>query len=54
MGRVEGKVGFDLCSDLPQVEYPLATPEDLGETVPLVEKTGRRMLGTSRTRSCTW
>ena len=39
-------IGFDLCSDLPQVEYPLATPEDLEETVLLVEKTGRRMLGT--------
>jgi len=40
------KNGFDLCSDLPQVEYPLATQEDLEETVRLVEKTGRRMLGT--------
>ena len=39
-------IGFDLCSDLPQVEYPLATPEDLEETVRLVEKTGRRMLAT--------
>jgi len=39
-------IGFDLCSDLPQVEYPLATQEDLEETVRLVEKTGRRMLGT--------
>jgi SDR family mycofactocin-dependent oxidoreductase len=39
-------IGFDLCSDIPQVEYPLATPEDLEETVRLVEKTGRRMLAT--------
>jgi len=39
-------IGFDLCSDIPQVEYSLATPEDLEETVRLVEKTGRRMLAT--------
>lgn len=37
-------IGFDLCADLPQVEYPLATREDLEETVRLVEKTGRRMI----------
>jgi SDR family mycofactocin-dependent oxidoreductase len=37
-------IGFDLCADLPQVEYPLATQEDLEETVRLVEKTGRRMV----------
>jgi NAD(P)-dependent dehydrogenase (short-subunit alcohol dehydrogenase family) len=39
-------IGFDLCSDLPQVEYPLATPEGLEETVRLVEKAGGRMLAT--------
>jgi len=37
-------IGFDLCADLPQVEYPLATREDLDETVRLVEKTGRRIV----------
>jgi len=37
-------IGFDLCSDIPQVEYPLATPEDLEETERLVEKTGQKIL----------
>jgi SDR family mycofactocin-dependent oxidoreductase len=37
-------IGFDLCADIPQVEYPLATPEDLEETIRLVEKTGRRII----------
>jgi SDR family mycofactocin-dependent oxidoreductase len=36
-------IGFDICADDPWVEYPLATHDDLDETVKLVEKTGRRM-----------
>ena len=32
----------DLCHDLGSVGYPLATPEDLAETVRLVEEQGRR------------
>jgi SDR family mycofactocin-dependent oxidoreductase len=36
-------IGFDCCADDPWVEYPLATRDDLDETVRLVEKTGRRI-----------
>ncbi|MGV0852141.1 mycofactocin-coupled SDR family oxidoreductase [Mycolicibacterium phlei] len=32
----------DICASLPDVEYPLATREDLEETARLVEKHGRR------------
>ena len=32
----------DLCHDLGSVGYPLATPDDLAETVRLVEEQGRR------------
>jgi SDR family mycofactocin-dependent oxidoreductase len=32
----------DLCHDLDSVGYPLATPDDLAETVRLVEEQGRR------------
>ena len=39
-------IGFDICADIPQVEYPLATKEDLEETVRLVEKTDRRIHAT--------
>jgi SDR family mycofactocin-dependent oxidoreductase len=38
-------VGIDICEQIPEVPYPLGTAEDLEETVRLVEKTGRRMLG---------
>ena len=34
----------DRCADSPVVEYPLATKEDLAETVRLVEATGRRVV----------
>lgn len=34
----------DLCHDLGSVGYPLATPEDLADTVRLVEEQGRRCL----------
>jgi SDR family mycofactocin-dependent oxidoreductase len=37
-------VGIDICAQLETVAYPMATPEDLDETVALVEKHGRRML----------
>src|SRR3954464_3363994 len=37
-------IAFDLCDQLESVGYPLATPEDLDETVNLVEKTGRRIV----------
>jgi SDR family mycofactocin-dependent oxidoreductase len=33
---------IDICADIPGVGYPLATPEDLNETVRLVEKFDRR------------
>jgi SDR family mycofactocin-dependent oxidoreductase len=32
----------DICASLPEIEYPLATSEDLEETARLVEKHGRR------------
>jgi SDR family mycofactocin-dependent oxidoreductase len=32
----------DICESLPQIEYPLATPEDLEETVRMVGEQGRR------------
>jgi len=35
---------LDRCADLGTVPYPLATPEDLAETVRLVEAEGRRCL----------
>lgn len=37
-------IGVDICADLPNVPYPLATEDDLGETVRLVEKQGRRVI----------
>ncbi|HEX4558199.1 MAG TPA: mycofactocin-coupled SDR family oxidoreductase [Mycobacterium sp.] len=37
-------VAFDLCEQIDSVGYALATPEDLDETVNLVEKTGRRIV----------
>jgi len=36
-------IGFDVCADDPNVEYPLATRHDLEETINLVEKTGQRI-----------
>jgi SDR family mycofactocin-dependent oxidoreductase len=38
-------VGVDLCEDIDTCNYPLGTEEDLEETVRLVEKTGRTMVG---------
>jgi SDR family mycofactocin-dependent oxidoreductase len=37
-------IAFDLCAQMSSVAYPMATPEDLDETVNLVEKTGRRIV----------
>ena len=37
-------IAFDLCDQMDSAAYPLATPEDLDETVNLVEKTGRRIV----------
>lgn len=37
-------VAIDLCRDYETVNYPMATPEDLKETVRLVEKLGRKVL----------
>ena len=33
-------IGVDVCSDLPECYYPLATEADLAETVKLVESAG--------------
>lgn len=37
-------IAFDLCDQIDSVAYPMATREDLDETVNLVEKTGRRIV----------
>jgi SDR family mycofactocin-dependent oxidoreductase len=37
-------LAFDLCDQIDTVAYPMPTPEDLDETVNLVEKTGRRVV----------
>lgn len=39
-------IGIDICEQVETVGYPMATPEDLEETVALVEATGRRMIAT--------
>ena len=36
-------IGFDVCADQPDVPYPLATEEDLAETVRRVESAGGAM-----------
>ncbi len=35
---------IDICADIPGVGYPMATPEDLDETVRLLEKVDRRAI----------
>lgn len=40
-------IAFDLCEQMDSVAYPMATTEDLDETVNLVEKTGRRIVAAS-------
>lgn len=37
-------IAVDLCAQLDSVAYPMATPDDLDETVRLVEQTGRRIV----------
>jgi SDR family mycofactocin-dependent oxidoreductase len=37
-------IAVDLCEQIDSVAYLMATPEDLDETVNLVEKTGRRIV----------
>ena len=37
-------IAVDLCDQLDSVAYPMPTPEDLDETVSLVEKTGQRIV----------
>jgi SDR family mycofactocin-dependent oxidoreductase len=37
-------IAVDLCKQIDSVIYPMARPEDLDETVNLVEKTGRRII----------
>lgn len=37
-------IGFDLCSQVETVGYPMSTPEDLEETVRLVEELDRRIV----------
>jgi len=37
-------IGVDLCEDVASVPYPLATKDDLAETVRLVEAEGRRIV----------
>jgi SDR family mycofactocin-dependent oxidoreductase len=37
-------ITLDICGSIDSVEYQMATPEDLDETVRLVEKSGRRIV----------
>jgi acyl-CoA reductase-like NAD-dependent aldehyde dehydrogenase len=37
-------VGIDICAQLDTVSYPMATSDDLEETIALIEKLGRRMV----------
>jgi SDR family mycofactocin-dependent oxidoreductase len=37
-------VGFDLCEQIGTVDYPMSTPDDLDETVKLVEGLDRRIV----------
>ncbi len=37
-------IALDLCAQIPGVPYPLATPDDLTETVRLVQDTGARIV----------
>ncbi|MFC8045324.1 mycofactocin-coupled SDR family oxidoreductase [Nocardia sp. NPDC057353] len=39
-------IAVDVCAPIDTVVYPTATPDDLAETVRLVEATGRRILAT--------
>ncbi|MGW0246148.1 mycofactocin-coupled SDR family oxidoreductase [Nocardia goodfellowii] len=37
-------IAVDICQDIDSIGYPMATPEDLEETVRLVQKAGRRIV----------
>jgi hypothetical protein len=37
-------IAVDLCEQMDSMTYPMATREDLDETINLVEKTGRRIV----------
>ncbi|ULE33056.1 mycofactocin-coupled SDR family oxidoreductase [Mycobacterium sp. IDR2000157661] len=37
-------IAVDICEQIDSIGYPMARPEDLDETVNLVEKTGRRIV----------
>ena len=37
-------ITFDLCDQIASVEYPMSTPDDLAETVKLVEDRGQRII----------
>lgn len=37
-------IGVDICEDIPSMNYPCGTWEELQETASLVEKAGRRMV----------
>ena len=37
-------IGFDICAQIDSAPYPLATPEDLEETIALVQQRGRRIV----------
>jgi SDR family mycofactocin-dependent oxidoreductase len=39
-------IAMDICADLDTVHYPLATPQDLDETVAQIERLGRRVAAT--------
>ena len=38
-------IAVDLCDQIPSVPYPMATAEDLADTVKLIEDTGARIVG---------
>ena len=39
-------IAMDICAEIDTIDYPLATPEDLEETVALVERLDRRIIAT--------
>jgi SDR family mycofactocin-dependent oxidoreductase len=39
-------IAMDICADIQTVHYPLASPEDLDETVAQIERVGRRVAAT--------
>ena len=39
-------IAVDICHDVPTIKYPMATPDDLAETVRQVEALDRRVIAT--------